>query len=1306
MDKMKRVFSLVLVLAMLVGSFSSFSTVAFAEEAKKEEVKVEEVKKEETKEEVKEEVKEETKEVKVDDTKVLSNVPKDVIGTEYEDAVTRLVAFGVIGGYPDGTYKPEEEINRAQFSKIMVMALGLNDAVPAAQNKATGFSDVQAGYWAAGYINVASGQGLLKGYPDGTFRPANKVSYAESLTMLVRALGYQDEFLPGNWPGNYVAKAAEAGITKDVKMPTDAKEGAKRGPVAQMVNNTFDAKIVKVDKYKPNTKEVEYYETNITLLKDKLEISKYENTRVVADKIVDDGLAKDELRVRFLESIDRYGKDSSYSYQRGEVVKRSYGAGEQDTLRFNEFVTPRTIIGEEVTTYVNDNDKVVYIERENDDKANFEYIEGLKDSKYLELVAFDKEYNFEEGRDSDSRRNDAATINIFDSKDNKYRTYDAKDLNKDQKQLNELVGRMGKVVVRNNKIVYAEIMESADAKEFMVAMKNDKGLIEGINDKTSNFKKDLRDDKDYDKVLVHDTKGNVMSVEDIKEGNVLYIDELKYDGDDVANVVVVKDNKTTGEMGKYKTDRITVADKEIKTVKYKKDTKDANETFATRYSVDELDEIKAWEKDSSWEDDMDDAYKKDVVVYKDAVGRIAFLTTASGNSGYKFGIVTRTYADGDRVRIYTTIDGKEGKDQIFKAEKDQDVEKPFVLAADGTEDKNPVRKTLKTGMAVKFRLNNDGEIAKERMFVMPESNLYAMDDDFGKDVIKARKATVGGALRDERKSFAVNSDSTVAIDAPRVSDTNFPSKDLDGAVMMKDEKGNDLKIDVDDFNVTTWKEMKEDKKDSEVRFYVFPKAKEAHEVDGLVFIGKNGANTGSDEIAIYVTNVWKGSDVEVEYAKYGESGTVKRDLESGSKLISNNDKYKAYVAKERTNGRLTLVNTSENSHNTKDFQVYKEVSIENVKGNYITLSNGEKLLTTNSTVYHEDKSKSASFLEAGMEVQVISDGVRARVIGVDELKGGTTKPEEGTKGKVTYINSSAMIIDGKTYEFNNSSILYRTSNLKVGVALGGTEIANLVKVNDEVSVTKLDGKVALELKEVKVAKLETQVKEAVKSTTKTNLDAVLGLSHKAEGDTTGTPYFDMYASDVQGENIKTFDDLQAAINAADAKVEKGSEEEAGIAVNNVIKTWSDANAITNKAAKDQRDAYEELTKAGKAKVTDLDKLEAVEAALTGSKAALNKEIESAEKVYVEESALLNSLTDLHKANITAENSGEPAAYTALVSALKVEINKAKAVKTDDDNTTAKMINDAIGTDSTLLKGALKNVNDNKADFHALVEKTK
>ena len=80
--------------------------------------------------------------------------PEDVVGTEFEEAVVRLVALGIIDGFPDGTYKPGEPVTRAQFAKIVVASLGVGEAAQYAQG-ATKFSDVPADHWASGYINVA-----------------------------------------------------------------------------------------------------------------------------------------------------------------------------------------------------------------------------------------------------------------------------------------------------------------------------------------------------------------------------------------------------------------------------------------------------------------------------------------------------------------------------------------------------------------------------------------------------------------------------------------------------------------------------------------------------------------------------------------------------------------------------------------------------------------------------------------------------------------------------------------------------------------------------------------------------------------------------------------------------------------------------------------------------------------------------------------------------------------------------------------------------------------------------------------------
>ena len=161
--------------------------------------------------------------------------PADVVGTDYEGAVSRLVALGVINGYPDGNFGPDDSITRAQFAAIVVRALGY-ESVAASAAGVTKFSDVAANNWASGYINLAVSLGIIKGYGDGKFGPEDKVLYEQAVTMVVRALG-QDAFAEkkGGYPSGYLVQAKVIGFTNGVTGV--AGVAATRGIVALLVDN-------------------------------------------------------------------------------------------------------------------------------------------------------------------------------------------------------------------------------------------------------------------------------------------------------------------------------------------------------------------------------------------------------------------------------------------------------------------------------------------------------------------------------------------------------------------------------------------------------------------------------------------------------------------------------------------------------------------------------------------------------------------------------------------------------------------------------------------------------------------------------------------------------------------------------------------------------------------------------------------------------------------------------------------------------------------------------------------------------------
>src|SRR6056297_3151334 len=186
---MKKILSLVLVLSLVLGTFSF----AFAD----------------------------------------GHLPEDVVGEDSEEAVATLMALGVVDGYGDGTYKPEKMVTRAEMVKLIIEAQGYGELAAGAESL---FPDAQ-GHWAESYIGFAESMGIVDGYPDGTFKPNQEMSVNEAIAMVIRALGYTDEVLNGSWPTNYKVKALDLGLTKDM---SSLSGFASRGDVAILFFNALE----------------------------------------------------------------------------------------------------------------------------------------------------------------------------------------------------------------------------------------------------------------------------------------------------------------------------------------------------------------------------------------------------------------------------------------------------------------------------------------------------------------------------------------------------------------------------------------------------------------------------------------------------------------------------------------------------------------------------------------------------------------------------------------------------------------------------------------------------------------------------------------------------------------------------------------------------------------------------------------------------------------------------------------------------------------------------------------------------------
>lgn len=146
------------------------------------------------------------------EAKSFSDVPES---KWYAEAVGVISGLGIVSGYPDGTFRPDKFITRAEFVK---MAAGFDTLT---EGEAS-FRDVKADSWAAPYIASASEKGWISGFSDNTFRPGDLITRAQAVTVLNHMLGrtpdpeikqksdvknFYDVF-PDNWAYGEIEEAA------------------------------------------------------------------------------------------------------------------------------------------------------------------------------------------------------------------------------------------------------------------------------------------------------------------------------------------------------------------------------------------------------------------------------------------------------------------------------------------------------------------------------------------------------------------------------------------------------------------------------------------------------------------------------------------------------------------------------------------------------------------------------------------------------------------------------------------------------------------------------------------------------------------------------------------------------------------------------------------------------------------------------------------------------------------------------------------------------------------------------------------
>lgn len=168
------------------------------------------------------------------------------IGQQYHEDVEVLLKLGIIGGYPDCTFRPQGEISRAEFAKLVYTINGGN-GVPI-RGQVT-FSDVPKDMWATGYIDYCLEHGIVGGIGNGKFNPHGKVTVAEATKMLLVSLGcdaVKEGFGGEGWQERVGKLAKELGVLNG--WSGDISAPATREVVAKLIRNVvFTNKVSKTE---------------------------------------------------------------------------------------------------------------------------------------------------------------------------------------------------------------------------------------------------------------------------------------------------------------------------------------------------------------------------------------------------------------------------------------------------------------------------------------------------------------------------------------------------------------------------------------------------------------------------------------------------------------------------------------------------------------------------------------------------------------------------------------------------------------------------------------------------------------------------------------------------------------------------------------------------------------------------------------------------------------------------------------------------------------------------------------------------
>ena len=166
---------------------------------------------------------------------------------DYKEAVDVMSAVKVIDGYAEGDFRPSTTLTRGAAAKIICNLILGPTTAGALKADAAPYSDVPTTNTFAGYIAYCAKEGIISGYADGTFRPANTLNGYAFMKMLLGALGYDataEGYTGNNWSINVAKRALNIGLDDDLTGEFNGTKAVTREEACLYAFNTLKAPMV------------------------------------------------------------------------------------------------------------------------------------------------------------------------------------------------------------------------------------------------------------------------------------------------------------------------------------------------------------------------------------------------------------------------------------------------------------------------------------------------------------------------------------------------------------------------------------------------------------------------------------------------------------------------------------------------------------------------------------------------------------------------------------------------------------------------------------------------------------------------------------------------------------------------------------------------------------------------------------------------------------------------------------------------------------------------------------------------------